>query len=121
MNYTGKTFTSEWKDNILFIEVNAYDKDIFGLLEIILDAAEKQGTYNILWDFRMLDHPGYTVIPKIIYKASKLYSSVKNANRASVLVVDKYFRLANTIIKSINFSDSSYVGCNPIEARQFLS
>ena len=121
MNYTGKTFQATWENNILFVEINAYDRDIFGLLEIILDAADKQGAYNIVWDFRMLQHPGYTLIPKIIYKATKLYGSVKNAKRASVLVVEKYFRLAKTIINTIDFNDTSYVGCNPIEARQFVS
>lgn len=121
MDYTGKSFKSEWIDNILFLEINAYDDDLFGLLGIILDAAEKQGSYSILWDFRMMDHPGYTKIPKIIYNATKIYSSIKNVERASVLVVDKYYNLTNTIIKSINFNDTSYVGCNPIEARQFLS
>ena len=121
MNYTGKAFQSLWKDNILFLEINAYDKDLFGLLEIVLDAAEKQGSYNILWDFRMMEHPGYTKIPKIIYKATQIYSTIKNVERASVLVVEKYFKLSNTIIKTINSNDTSYVGCNPIEARQFVS
>ncbi len=121
MDYTGKTFKSEWKDGILFLEFNSYDSDVFGLLNIILDAAEKQGSYSILWDFRMMEHPGYIKIPTIIYKATKLYSSIKNVERASVLVVDKYYKFTNTIIKTINSSDTSYVGCNPIEARQFLS
>lgn len=121
MDYTGKTFNSEWKHNILFIEINAYGDDLFDLLSIILDAAEKQGPYSILWDFRMTEHPGYAKIPKIIYKATKIYSSMKNVERASVLVVEKYYKLTNTIIKSVNFNDTSYVGCNPIEARQFLS
>ena len=121
MDYTGKTFKAEWKNKILFIEVNAYDKDVFDLLEIILDAAEKQGPYNIVWDFRMLEHPGYTRIPKILYKVTQIYGSVKNAQKASILVADKYFRLTRTIIKTINFNDTSYVGCNPLEARQFVS
>lgn len=121
MDYEGKTFKSEWRDNILFLEFHSFDSDTFGLLSIILDAAEKQGSYSILWDFRMMEHPGYTKIPKILYKATKVYSSIKNVQRASVLVVDKYYKLTNTIIKTINSSDTSYVGCNPIEARQFLS
>ena len=121
MDYKGKTFKSEWKDNILFIEMNAYDDDMFGLLNIIIDAAEKQGDYNMLWDFRMLEHPGYLRMPKILYKTAKLYSQTKNVQRSSVLVQDKYYKLTNTIIKSINFNDTSYIGCNPIEARQHVS
>lgn len=121
MDYKGKTFQSEWKHNILFLEFHSYDSDTFGLLDIILDAAEKQGSYSILWDFRTMEHPGYMKIPQIIYKATKVCSSMKNVQRASVLVVDKYYKFTNTLIKTINSSDSSYVGCNPIEARQFLS
>ena len=121
MDYKGKTFKSEWKDNILFIEINEYDDDMFGLLNIIIDAAEKQGDYNMLWDFRMLEHPGYLRMPKILYKTAKLYSQTKNVQRSSVLVQDRYYKLTNTIIKSINFKDTSYIGCNPIEARQYVS
>lgn len=121
MNYEGKTFTSEWNDNILYLEVYEMDPDFFGLLGIVLDAAEKQGSYRILWDFRQTKHPGYLALPKIAYKAGKLYGEIKNADRASVLVVDKYLKLTSTLIKSINSKDTSYVGCNPIEARQFLS
>ena len=121
MDYKGQTFQSEWKDNILILEFYSYDNDIFGLLNIILDAAEKQGPYSVLWDLRMMEHPGYLKIPNIIYNATKLYSSMKNIERASVLVLDKYHKLTNTIIKTIHSSDTSYVGCNPIEARQFLS
>ena len=120
MDYKGKTFKSEWKDDILFLEIYHFEEDLFNLLEIVFDAAEKQGPYRILWDFRQTVHPGYTSIPKIIYKATKLYSKIKNAQRASVLVVEKYYKYTKTIIRAINSNDTSYVGCNPIEASQFV-
>lgn len=121
MDYKGKTFKSTWKDGILSLNIYFFDKDLFGLLEIILDAAEKQGAYKILWDFRLAQHPGYLAMPKIIYNATKLYTTIKNAQRASILVDSKYYTLASTIIRSINSKDTSYVGCNPIEATQFIS
>tara|TARA_B100001094_G_C17874469_1_gene643724 strand:- start:322 stop:687 length:366 start_codon:yes stop_codon:yes gene_type:complete len=121
MDYKGKTFKSEWKDNILFIEVNEYDDDMFGLLHIIIDAAEKQGDYNMLWDFRMADHPGFMKMPKIMYNIAKLYSVTKNVQRSSILVQHKNNSLTNTIIKTLNFYDTSYIGCNPVEAMQHIS
>jgi hypothetical protein len=121
MDYKGKTFKSEWKDNILFLEIYQFNQEMFSLLEIVFDAAEKQGPYRILWDFRQTVHPGFMAMPKIIYKATKLYSTIKNAERASVLVVEKYYKYTKTVIRAINSKDTSYVGCNPIEATQFVS
>ena len=121
MDYKGKTFKSEWKDGVLNLEIYKLSKEMFNLLDIVLDAAEKQGSYRILWDFRQAEHPGLTAMPKVIYKSTTLYSRIKNAEKASVLVVPKYYKYAKGIMYAINSEDTSYVGCNPIEAEQFIS
>lgn len=121
MDYTGSTFKSEWNDNILILEVYKFNDEMVNLVEIVLDAAEKQGPYRILWDFRQAQHPGFMALPKLIFRATKLYSIIKEAERGSVLVVERYYKYAKTVLRAINSKDTSYVGCNPIEAMEFIS
>lgn len=121
MEYRGSTFKSDWKDNLLSLEIYVFNDEMVNLLEIVLDAAEKQGPYRILWDFRPARHPGYMALPRLIYRATKLYSMIKHAERGSVLVADRYYKYAKTIMRAINSNDTSYIGCNPIEALEFVN
>mgnify|MGYP001592388768 CR=1 FL=1 len=120
MDYSGDTFETEWKDSILFLQVHTFDNDLFGLLGVIIDAAEKQGPYRVLWDFRTMAHPGYMKIPRIVYKATQLYSTMKGVEKNSILCPRKYYNFTNSIIGTLGTSDMFYVGENPIEGRQFL-
>lgn len=122
MDYNGDSFKAVWADGILLIEFYKITDDTFGLFNIILDAAIEQAPFNAIWDFRQAKHPGYLALPNIILKSSLIYSrTISKITRASILVPEKYLTLVSTIVNTVNPGDSSYIGLNPIEARDFVN
>ena len=55
MDYAGTSFNAMWGDGVLCIEAFALEDNSFGLMEIILDAAIEQDSFNIAWDLRNME------------------------------------------------------------------
>jgi len=121
MDYAGTSFNAMWGDGVLCIEAFALEDNSFGLMEIILDAAIEQDSFNIAWDLRNMEPPSFYQIWKMVSFASQMQPKLSGfVNKASVLITPKYEKTIRFIMKYTGPSCPCYVGTNAQDAKNFV-
>jgi len=122
MNYTGSSFVAVWESSILEIECFKVEKDTFPLLEIILDAACKQGRFSLAWDLRKMEQPSFREVFKIISFCSKWKIKLDEVvERTGILTSHGGDKYLTYIFKVVPPQCPYYLGSSYHEWQRFLS
>ena len=121
MDYDGSSFKTVWKNGLLRIRCYCVEKNTFGLLDIVLDAALKQGEFRIAWDLRMLDRPSiyqmYEIVRFCLAWKTRLDGCV---TKVSILTAPNKEYIMNYIFKAVPPSCPYYLGSDVYEAKKFV-
>ena len=121
MDYTGSSFISKWKNNVLRIRALRLEPNTFDLLDIILDAAVKQGTFSIAWDLQRLQTLSPFQFISIITPSVAIKNKIQqHVNKTSILVPVKYANMMTKLLHYVGPTTPYYVGSSAVEAKQFV-
>lgn len=122
MDYKGTSFQTKWKDGLLKIRAFQIEDNTFSLLDIILDAAVKEGGFNIAWDLRQLRAP-------TTYQTFQLINFVRNwkerldthVHKCSILTPPNKEYILNCVFRVIPPSCPYYLGSDVYQAKSFVT
>ena len=123
MNFEGTSFRTKWiaDKNILRVRFFKLEDNTFDLLDIILDAAVKQGDFSIAWDLHKLEtlttYQCFRVIQPSLNIKDKIVNSIV---RSSVVVPERYAAIINKLLRYVAPTTPTHVGSSTTQAKEFL-
>ena len=122
MDFTGTSFISKWKNGLLRIRALQLEPNTFELLNIILDAAVKQGKFRIAWDLQHLESLSTFQFISIISPSVDIKHQIEaNVTKTSIVVPTKYASMMTKLLRYVGPTTPYYIGSSAIEAKQFVS
>ena len=122
MDYEGTSFKCTWKNGLLRIRALQLEPNTFDLINIILDAAVKQGTFSIAWDLQHLQSlTTYQLILILSPSLAIKHQIESSVLKTSIVVPQKYASMMTKLLKYVGPSTPYYVGSSATEGRQFVS
>jgi hypothetical protein len=123
MNFEGTSFRTKWlpDKNILRVRFLQLEDNTFDLLDIILDAAVKQGKFSLAWDLSKMQTLTTMQCFKVISPSLRIKDKITNRIiRSSVVVQERYAPIINKLLSYVAPTTPTLVGSNPTQAKQFL-
>lgn len=121
MDYEGSSFKSNWKDGLLRIRGLQMEQNTLSLLDIILDAAVKQGGFNVAWDLRLMKSPSAYQLFKITQFCHSWKQRLDtHVHRFSILTAPNKEYIFSYIFKVVPPSCPYYLGSNVLDAKRFV-
>ena len=122
MDYSGTSFKTKWKNGVLRIKAFRVEHNTFSLLDIILDAAVKQGGFNIAWDLRDLQPPSAYQMVQVIQFANQWRERLNtHVHKCSILTAPNKEYVFKYVFKVVPPSCPYYLGADVYEAKTFVS
>jgi hypothetical protein len=123
MDFTGTSFRTKWikKQNILRIRFFQLEDNTFDLLDIILDAAVKQGKFSVAWDLSKLQTLSTLECFKIVQPSLHIKDKIaSNIIRSSVVTTERYSHIINKLLRFVAPTTPTHVGSSSVQAKKFL-
>jgi len=121
MDYDGSSFKCVWKDGLLRIKAFQIEENTLSLLDIILDAAVKQGGFNLAWDLRQMAAPSLYQLFKLTNFCQTWKQRLDtHVHRVSILTAPKKEYVFSYLFKVIPPSCPYYLGSNVLDAKRFV-
>jgi len=123
MNFNGTSFQTKWLQdkNILRVRFLQLEENTFDLLDIILDAAVKQGNFSVAWDLSKMKTLSTLECFRVINPSLKIKDKITNyVIRSSVIVPQKYSTIINKLLGYVAPTTPTHVGTSSTQAKQFL-
>jgi len=124
MDFSGTSFRTKWlkKSNILRVRFLQLEDNTFDLLDIILDAAVKQGNFSVAWDLSKMQTLSTLQCFKIVTPSFRIKDKIaNNVIRSSILVPERYAPIINKLLTYVAPTTPTLVGSSTQQAKQFLS
>ena len=123
MDFTGTSFRTKWlKDsNILRVRFLQLEENTFDLLDIILDAAVKQGNFSVAWDLSKMQTLTTLQCFKIVSPSLRIKDKIANSViRSSVLLPERYAPIINKLLRYVAPTTPTHVGSSTSQAKKFI-
>ena len=123
MDFTGTSFKTTWlkERNILRVRILQLEDNTFDLLDIILDAAVKQGDFSVAWDLSKMKTLTTFECFKVVQPSLRIKDKITNSVvRSSVIVPQKYATIINKLLTYVAPTTPTHVGTSSTQAKQFL-
>ena len=123
MDFKGTSFQTKWlkKSNILRVRFLKLEDNTFDLLDIILDAAVKQGDFSVAWDLSKMETLSTLQCFKIVPPSLRIKDKITNhVIRSSVIVPERYSPIINKLLSYVAPTTPTHVGTSSTQAKQFL-
>lgn len=123
MDFDGTSFRTKWlkKSNILRVRFIQLEDNTFDLLDIILDAAVKQGNFSVAWDLSRMQTLSTLQCFKIVTPSFRIKDKIgNNVIRSSVVVPERYAPIINKLLLYVAPTTPTHVGSSTQQAKQFL-
>ena len=109
------------KQGILRIRFFQLEDNTFDLLDIILDAAVKQGKFSVAWDLSKMQTLSTLECFKIVPPSLRIKDKIaSNVIRSSVVTTEKYSPIINKLLRFVAPTTPTHVGSSSAQAKQFL-
>ena len=123
MDFKGTSFQTKWlkKSNILRVRFLKLEDNTFDLLDIILDAAVKQGEFSVAWDLSKMETLSTLQCFKIVSPSLRIKDKITNSViRSSVIVSQRYFPIINKLLSYVAPTTPTHIGTSTTQAKEFL-
>jgi hypothetical protein len=123
MDFSGTSFRTKWikKSNILRVRFFQLEENTFDLLDIILDAAVKQGNFSVAWDLSKMQTLSTLQCFKIVTPSFRIKDKIaNNVLRSSVVVPERYAPIINKLLRYVAPTTPTHVGSSSQQAKKFL-
>lgn len=123
MDFNGTSFQTKWlkRRNILRVRFLQLEDNTFDLLDIILDAAVKQGAFSVAWDLSKLKTLTTVQCFQIVRPSLNIKDKITNSIvRSSVIVPQRYAAIINKLLSYVAPTTPTHVGSSSTQAKQFL-
>lgn len=123
MDFTGTSFQTKWlkKSNILRVRFLKLEDNTFDLLDIILDAAVKQGEFSVAWDLSKMETLTTMQCFQVVKPSLLIKDKISNhVIRSSVVVTQRYAPIINKLLSYVAPTTPTHVGTSSTQAKQFL-
>tara|TARA_Y100000992_G_C21260855_1_gene491206 strand:+ start:1057 stop:1434 length:378 start_codon:yes stop_codon:yes gene_type:complete len=123
MDFTGTSFQTKWlkRRNILRVRFLQLEDNTFDLLDIILDAAVKQGEFSVAWDLSKMKTLTTLECFKVVQPSLRIKDKITNSIiRSSVIVPERYAAIINKLLSYVAPTTPTHVGSSSTQAKQFL-
>ena len=123
MDFKGTSFQTKWLKtrNILRIRFFQLEDNTFDLLDIILDAAVKQGDFSVAWDLSKMQTLTTIQCFQVVQPSLRIKDKItNNVIRSSVVVPERYAAIINKLLRYVAPTTPTHVGSNTTQAKQFL-
>lgn len=123
MDFTGTSFVSKWskEKNILRIRILQLEDNTFDLLDIILDAAVKQGKFSVAWDLSKMKTLTTMQCFQVIQPSMRIKEKISSSIiRSSVVTTQKYANTINKLLTYVAPTTPTHVGTSSSQAKQFI-
>ena len=123
MDFTGTSFQTKWlkKSNILRVRFLKLEDNTFDLLDIILDAAVKQGEFSVAWDLSKMETLTTMQCFQVVKPSLLIKDKISNhVIRSSVVVTQRYAPIINKLLSYVAPTTPTHVGSSTTQAKQFL-
>ena len=123
MDFTGTSFRTKWvkSKNILRVRFLQLEDNTFDLLEIILDAAVKQGEFSVAWDLSKMQTLSTFQFLKIVSPSLRIKDKIASSViRSSVVVPERYAPIINKLLRYVAPTTPTHVSSSTSQAKQFL-
>ena len=123
MDFTGTSFRTKWlKDsNILRVRIIQLEENTFHLLDVILDAAVKQGNFSVAWDLSKMQTLSTFQCFKIVSPSLRIKDKIANSViRSSVVVPERYAPIINKLLRYVAPTTPTHVGSSSQQAKEFI-
>jgi len=123
MDFKGTSFQTKWlkNRNILRVRFLQLEDNTFDLLNIILDAAVKQGDFSVAWDLSKMKTLTTFQCFQVIKPSLCIKDQIaNNIIRSSVVVPERYAAIINKLLRYVAPTTPTHVGSSTTLAKQFL-
>lgn len=123
MDFKGTSFQTKWlkTHNILRVRFLQLEHNTFDLLDIILDAAVKQGDFSVAWDLSKMQTLSTVQCFKVITPSLRIKDKITNSViRSSVVVPERYAAIINKLLRYVAPTTPTHVGSSTTQAKQFI-
>ena len=123
MDFSSTSFRTKWlkKSNILRVRFLQLEENTFDLLDIILDAAVKQGNFSVAWDLSRMQTLSTLQCFKIVTPSFRIKDKIaNNVIRSSVVVPERYAPIINKLLLYVAPTTPTHVGSSTSQAKKFL-
>ena len=123
MDFKGTSFQTKWlkKRNILRVRFLQLEENTFDLLDIILDAAVKQGDFSVAWDLSKMKTLTTIECFKVVQPSLRIKDKITNSViRSSVVVSERYAPIINKLLSYVAPTTPTHVGTSTTQAKEFL-
>jgi len=123
MDFKGTSFQTKWlkKRNILRVRFLQLEDNTFDLLDVILDAAVKQGKFSVAWDLSKMQTLTTMQCFKVVQPSLRIKDNITNSViRSSVIVPERYAAIINKLLRYVAPTTPTHVGTSTTQAKQFL-
>ncbi len=123
MDFDGTSFKTKWlkERNILRVRFIKLEDNTFDLLDIILDAAVKQGDFSVAWDLSKMQTLTTVQCFRVVQPSLRIKDKITNSViRSSVIVPERYAAIINKLLRYVAPTTPTHVGSNTTQAKQFI-
>ena len=123
MDFNGTSFQTKWlkRRNILRVRFLQLEDNTFDLLDIILDAAVKQGNFSVAWDLSKMQTLTTMQCFQVVQPSLRIKDKITNSIiRSSVIVPQRYAPIINKLLSYVAPTTPTHVGSSSTQAKQFL-
>jgi len=123
MDFSGTSFRTKWlkKSNILRVRFLQLEENTFDLLDVILDAAVKQGNFSVAWDLSKMQTLSTLQCFKIVTPSFRIKDKIaNNVLRSSIVVPERFAPIINKLLTYVAPTTPTHVGSSSSQAKEFL-
>lgn len=123
MNFEGTSFKTKWlpDKNVLRVRFLQLEDNTFDLLDIILDAAVKQGKFSVAWDLSKMQTLTTIQCFSILSPSLNIKDKItKSIIRSSVVVPERYAAIINKLLRYVAPTTPTHVSSSTTLAKQFI-